>query len=439
MTARTALPKTKAEQSLAADFAARAGELPGTATTKAMRRQAMTAFERIGLPHRRVEAWKYTDLRTTIKEFAPFVTRDEAPVSLAQLNLALGPLANVDATRIVFVNGSYRQDLSDTLQSATFNSIGAALRAGQPPANTPLVGNEAVMALNSALVTDGALIQIGDGLIVSKPIIIVCVNAGANPKLTSLRHIVRAGRGTEAIVVECNVSLPGSALSQSNSVLQIAASDAANLTHLKVSLEGSAATHIETITASLGANATLKSFQLTTGTGLARTQTFVTFTGENAKLDISGLMLGRGRDHIDTTLVIDHAVPGCESRELFKAVLDDTARAVFQGKVIVRPDAQKTDGKQMAKALMLSEACEFDSKPELEIYADDVVCGHGATVAEIDPAMMFYLRSRGIPRDEARTMLIESFVGEALDKIDDETMRETLRAITQNWLAAGQT
>jgi Fe-S cluster assembly protein SufD len=129
-------------------------------------------------------------------------------------------------------------------------------------------------------------------------------------------------------------------------------------------------------------------------------------------------------------------VPHCESRELFKTVLDDTARSVFQGKVIVRPDAQKTDGKQMANALMLSEACEFDSKPELEIYADDVVCGHGATVAEIDPAQMFYLRSRGIPEDQSRAMLIESFAAAALEKIDDELIREALGKLASAWFAS---
>ena len=128
-----------------------------------------------------------------------------------------------------------------------------------------------------------------------------------------------------------------------------------------------------------------------------RNNLFATFKGEGAKLDISGAFLGRGSEHIDTTLVVDHAVPGCESRELFKGVLADRARGVFQGKVIVRPDAQKTDGKQMAQVLMLSEDAEFNSKPELEIYADDVVCGHGSTAAEIDEDMLFYLRARGIP------------------------------------------
>jgi Fe-S cluster assembly protein SufD len=132
---------------------------------------------------------------------------------------------------------------------------------------------------------------------------------------------------------------------------------------------------------------------------------------------------------------VDHAVPGCESRELFKGVLTGEARGVFQGKVIVRPDAQKTDGKQMAQVLMLSENAEFDSKPELEIYADDVVCGHGSTAAELDADLLFYMRARGIPLEEARAMLIESFVGEALDKIEDESLREALSAMTLDRLA----
>jgi len=162
---------------------------------------------------------------------------------------------------------------------------------------------------------------------------------------------------------------------------------------------------------------------------LARSNVFATFAGGGAKLDISGLFLACGAEHIDTTLVVDHAVPGCVSRELFKGVLADRARGVFQGKVIVRPAAQKSDGKQMAQALMLSPDAEFDSKPELEIYADDVICGHGSTAAELDEDLLFYLRSRGIPPDEARALLVESFVGEAIDKIEDESVREAFSSL----------
>ena len=139
------------------------------------------------------------------------------------------------------------------------------------------------------------------------------------------------------------------------------------------------------------------------------------------------MVLARGNEHVDTTLVIDHAVPACESRELFKGVLDDRGRGVFQGKVIVRPDAQKSDGKQMAQALMLSEDAEFDSKPELEIFADDVVCGHGSTCAELDEDLLFYMRARGIDTETARTLLIESFIAEAIEKVEHEPLREALQ------------
>jgi len=167
-----------------------------------------------------------------------------------------------------------------------------------------------------------------------------------------------------------------------------------------------------------------------------RNNLFVTFKGEGAKLDISGAFLGRGAEHVDTTLVVDHAVPGCESRELFKGVLADKAHGVFQGKVIVRPDAQKSDGKQMAQVLMLSQDAEFDSKPELEIHADDVVCGHGSTAAEIDEDLLFYMRSRGIPTAEARALLIESFIVEAIDKVGDERVRAALAGIATRRLAS---
>ena len=158
-------------------------------------------------------------------------------------------------------------------------------------------------------------------------------------------------------------------------------------------------------------------------------------SGEGASLNLNGAFMARGKQHIDTTLVVDHAVPHCTSRELFKGVLDDTAKGIFQGKIIVQPHAQKTDGKQMAQALLLSETAEFDSKPELEIFADDVVCGHGATSGQIDEELLFYLRARGIPEPKARALLIAAFVGEALDQIEDEAVREGLLAAAEDWLS----
>jgi Fe-S cluster assembly protein SufD len=186
----------------------------------------------------------------------------------------------------------------------------------------------------------------------------------------------------------------------------------------------------------LGKGAAYRPFQMTSGEGLVRQQALITFAGEHATLEFAGVALGGGQGHTDCTLAVDHAVPRCASRELFKAVLADQSRGVFQGKVIVRPDAQKTDGKQMAQALMLSPSAEFDSKPELEIYADDVICGHGSTAAELDKDLLFYCRSRGIPLADARALLIESFIGEAVDMIESESLRAALMHRARNWLRA---
>jgi Fe-S cluster assembly protein SufD len=271
------------------------------------------------------------------------------------------------------------------------------------------------------------------GARLAKPILIVHVEAGPEPRFNAVHHAVRAMAGSRATIIEAYVALAGAVTGQVSTGASVTVDDGAALAHVKVACR--AATHLATSVVGIGEGATYRAFQFTAGSELVRNQMFVTFSGAAARLDISGAMLGRGREHIDTTLVIDHATHGCESRELFKSVLDDRARAVFQGKVIVRRQAQKTDGKQMAQALMLSEDAEFDSKPELEIYADDVACGHGSTSAEIDPALMFYLRSRGIPKPQARAMLIESFIGEAIDKVEDEAVREALAAMARVWLA----
>jgi Fe-S cluster assembly protein SufD len=231
------------------------------------------------------------------------------------------------------------------------------------------------------------------------------------------------------------MALRGAAPGQANTLSDVVIGDGARLTHIKCTLAGETGSHLATWLTTLGQGSAYHAFQLTASTGLVRNTLFAAFKGEAAKLDISGAFLGRASEHIDTTLVVDHAVPGCESRELFKGVLADRAHGVFQGKVIVRPHAQKSDGKQMAQVLMLSPDAEFDSKPELEIHADDVVCGHGSTAAEIDEDLLFYLRARGIPAAEARALLVESFIGEAIDKVEDERLRAALSEIAKRRLA----
>jgi Fe-S cluster assembly protein SufD len=441
--------RTKAEQAYTELFEAGAAKLPGTRAIAEARKAAIGAFAGLGLPHRRIEEWKYTDLRSMLKEAYAPAPRRAADLDPRALDAALGPLAALDTVRLVFVDGAHAPSLCrlDDKHGKTyhFDPLAKGLSEGVDWLTELIGGSDepkgsAVVALNTAFMTDGALLRIVQGARPSRPIHLVFAVSGTAKQAVTTRNLIEVGEGAEAVILESYVAL-GRAPRQVNAVTEIAVRERARVQHMKLTAgaadtsQPAVSAHIATWMARLGADSVYRAFQLTAGEPLVRNQLFATFAGEGARLDISGAFLAREAEHVDTTLVVDHAVPGCESRELFKGVLAGRSRGVFQGKVIVRPDAQKTDGKQMAQVLMLSEDAEFDSKPELEIHADDVVCGHGSTSAEIDPDILFYLRSRGIPSDEARAMLIESFVGEALDKIEDEAVREALAAIATARLA----
>jgi Fe-S cluster assembly protein SufD len=443
-----AATKTKAEQALSQSFEAVAARLPGGRAVAEARKAAIGAFAALGLPHRRIEEWKYTDLRVALKEALPPAVEAASKVTAAEIDGALETLAALDAWRVVFVDGMYAPDLSSVAgaEGLEVTPLAAVLaksadRAGDGLIREGAPSQEAVIALNTAFMTDGAVVRVAEGAQLAKPLLLVFARAGKQGRLVTTRNIIGLAGGARATIIEAHVALAGTAPGQANTLSEISLGDGAHLAHLEVALAGDAATQLATWLATLGAGATYRAFQLTAATGLARSNLFVTFKGEDARLDISGLFLGRETQHIDTTLVVDHAVPGCESRELIKGVLADRARGVFQGKVIVRPDAQKSDGKQMAQVLMLSPDAEFDSKPELEIYADDVVCGHGSTAAELDEDLLFYMRARGMPLEKARALLIESFIGEAIDKVEDEAVREAFSSLAKGRLgelSAGQ-
>jgi Fe-S cluster assembly protein SufD len=433
--------KTKAEQALTEAFEAVAGKLPGSAAVKERRAEAIGAFGSLGLPHRRIEEWKYTDLRANFKEALPPAIHDETPLTIAELIVALGPLAHVDAYRVAFVNGRHHPELDDTSEATGLNvvTLGKTLASASSQVADTLTksdANGAIAALNAAFMTDGAIVRVADKATLAKPLLVVFVRAGSGKHSVAVRNFVSIGDGATATIIEAYVSLPGAAKeAQSNAFSEVTVGKAATLSHVKVAVDEGKCVHLADWDVSLDADATYRGFQFSSGLGLARNEINVIYKGQGGKLDLSGAYMARGGEHIDTTLVVDHAVPGCESRELFKGVLDDHGRGVFQGKIIVRPDAQKTDGKQMSQALMLSEDAEFDSKPELEIFADDVVCGHGTTSAELDPDLLFYCRSRGIPESEARALMIESFIGEAIDKVENTELHAALMTLATNWLA----
>jgi len=431
--------KTAAETALAANFARALGTLPGKGTVAALREDAFRRFEADGLPHRRLEDWKYTDLRALVREAKPLAAPPDATAK-ARAKDAAAALASLEARRIVFVDGAFVPELSDLADleaGLTIRSTAEALAAGDVELTARLgkivATDDLAVALNTAFMADGALIHVAAGTALMRPLHLVFVNAGAAAAAVFIRSLVVIEAGARAMLLE---SHEGSDGYQVNTVLELQVGDDAHVDHIKITGDGAGALHVSTLMASVGAHARFNEFLFTTGGAIVRNQLLVRFVGEGTIAGIRGASLVKGRQHIDTTLVADHAVAACTSRQVFKSVLDGEARNVFQGRIVVRPHAQKTDAKMATHALLLSESAEADNKPELEIFADDVQCGHGATSGALDEDLLFYLKARGIPAEEAEALLIQAFVGEAVEGIEHAGLRDALMEQVAAWLEA---
>jgi len=283
--------------------------------------------------------------------------------------------------------------------------------------------------------TGGVVIQVAKDACIERPIHLAHVFSGKTAAATYPRSLIIMEPGARLMLIE-SFEGPDAVDYQVNTALQVFAGAGAHADHIKVTREGDRALHISSLLADVGAHARFNTFLFTTGGAVTRNQLFLRFGGEETIASIRGATLLRGKQHADTTMVVDHAAVGCQSREVFKSVLDQQSRGIFQGKIIVQPGAQKTDAKMGSHALMLSEDAEADNKPELEIYADDVQCGHGATAGDLDEDLLFYLRARGIPRAEAEALLIQAFVGEAIEGIEHAGLREALMEAVDAWLKA---
>ena len=367
------------------------------------------------LPHRKMEDWRWTDLRQLIdKPYPPRQTVAAAPGDVERL-LKSSPFAKIAGPRMVFVNGHYSAEHSQLQNDDVLSS---------------LKSDEPVIHMNAAFATGGAALKISGNA--DAPLELVFIATDAIPRTIATRNVIEIMQGATATIIETHLGA-GSYLA--NSVTEIVLGESARLDRIKVELEASEAIHLSHTHVRLAKNAVLNDFTLTSGAKLNRQNGTIEFQGQGVDGKISGAFMLGGQQHADTRLVIDHQVPHCTSRELFKCVMDDHARGIFQGKVMVRKDAQKTDGKQSSHALLLSETAEFDAKPELEIFADDVVCGHGATSGDLNPDHLFYLMSRGIPAAEAKSLLIAAFVGEAFDVIVHEGIKEALVKFSNKWLS----
>lgn len=430
-----ALAKTDTPSAAARAFAAAHGRLPGTGRVAEVRRQAFEAFERTGLPHRRIEEWKYTDLRMLMRDVLPLAAAPDA-AALARAKAALAAHAIEGTAKLVLVDGQFVPTLSDADKAISVRSLREVLEKEANEARADLLVTEQtdpMLSLNAALATDGVVVGVADGVTLERPIQIIHVATSASASIVTRSHL-KFGKGSRATFVESFVAAEGAKGYQVNDAVIIWIGDGAELAHVRLMADATDAVNVTSGIITAGARAKINLFNMTGGGAVSRFQGFVTFAGEGSELTANGVNLLNGKQHGDTTLVVDHAVPHCTSRENFRAVIDDRAHSVFQGRIIVRPDAQKTDGKMMTRALLLSDEAEADNKPELEIFADDVTCGHGATAGALDDSLLFYLRARGLPEKEAQALLIQAFVGEAIEEIPDERLRELAIATAQRWL-----
>lgn len=400
-----------------------------------LRADGLAAFQAHGLPSRRTERWKYTNvgaLKTLPFAPAPEVSLDSAP---------LGKALDVAGHRVVLVNGRLHDGLSDAGAPAgvEIRPLADVLRddpgslEGRLGRLMPVEGHP-FAALNSAVLADGLVLRVQRGAMVETPLHVISVAAaGDQAAVFHPRLFVDIGDGAVATLLESHVGLGGAA-TFSNGVTEIIVGDDATLTHAVLQNEEREAVHLASVQARLGTKSVYDGFRLSFGGRLSRADLRVAFTGEHAEARLNGAYAAGQGQHMDTTGYVDHAVPCCRSENVYKGVLDGTGRGVFQGKIHVARAAQKTDGHQLHKALLLSREAEIDTKPELEIYADDVKCAHGAAAGALDEDALFYLMARGIAPDDARALLIEGFLDDVIDGVASDSLRDAMLKRVHAWL-----
>lgn len=429
----SALPFT---EHLAGAFDAAAGGLPGAgdAAVAARRKAAIETFRKHGLPNHRLESWKFTGLNA-LERHPWTLPANDGGVDAARLKAAA---LKADSHRLVFVNGRFDAAASKigALPKGTvlapLSAAGHALKDALASAGDKR--DIALSELNAALASDGVVLLLDDGAVLERPVEIVSFGV---PALVNLRHLIRLGKDAQATVLESYRDGGAAAAGWTNVYAHVAIGTGAKLTHIRLQAENDAAYHAALGRVSVGAGARYAHVSVQAGAALARHELHVDFAGSDAEADIQGLVLARGSAHLDHTLFLHHAVPACRSNQLFKHVVDDHGHAVFQGGIRVAPQAQKTDAQQLSRTLLLADRAQIDTKPELEILADDVKCSHGASIGDVDAQQLFYMRARGIPAAEARRLLLSGFAYEVVTAVPEGALREHVETFVEKWLAGG--
>lgn len=425
------------ENHYANSFTAVRGSLPGAGVPwlDDLRAAAMDRYATIGLPTTRQEEWKYTNVRAIAKHsFQPSLA---FCTGLMEDDLGDALMGDLEAHRFTFLNGRYSPQLSrpgKLPEGVEIYSISSALQ-DMPEVLEPVLAKQAdgsangFAALNLAFFTDGAFVRLEEGARVQQPIqLVYLTTAHGDPESHSLRNLIVAGAGSKVTIIEHYLSI-GDPVYLNNVVTEAMLSADADLEHYKLQQESLKGFHVSTLQALQARDSRLVSHSASVGASLARHDINSVLDAEGAQCHLNGLYITGGRQHVDYHTRVDHKMPEGVSREYYKGVLSGRSRAVFNGKVQVHQDAQKTDAEQSNRNLLLSRDAEVDTKPELEIYADDVKCSHGATIGQLDENSVFYLRSRGIPQPVARGMLTYGFAHDIVERMGLEPVRRLIENI----------
>ncbi len=428
-------------ESFAAFEAEAAGK--GQAWLQPIRRAAIARFGELGFPTTKDEDWRFTSVAPIAQTpFArPGDDRTEPPPH------ALDPFtfAGLTCSRLVFVNGRFSPTLSSLGQlpaGVKVGSLARAFTAGRDVLERHLAQyagfhEDAFCALNTAFLEDGAFVYLPRGTVLEVPIHLLYVSTEtAEPLITHPRNLVVAEEDSQATVVEDYVSL-GDGVAFSNAVTEAVVGQNGVLSHSLIERENTRSFNVSTLRVQQGRSSSVASHSVLLGGALVRNNVHPVLAGEGSDCLINGLFMATGRQHMDNYMKVEHASPHCGSRQFYNGILDGQSRGVFHGRIIVHKDAQKTDAKQTNRNLLLSEDAQIDTKPQLEIYADDVKCTHGATIGQIDEDAIFYLRSRGIHRESARGLLLFAFAGESLQRMKVEPIRRHLEGLVKQWLPQG--
>ncbi len=404
-----------------------------------MRQAAMDRFAAQGFPTVRDEDWRFTNIAPLVQTgFQPAV---EATVSAE----TIAAHVSADVPRLVLVNGRFAPELSvlhGLPNGVRVGSLSQAIAADRALVESHLgryAGTErhAFTALNTTLIEDGAFIHVPRGTVVELPIQVLHVTVtGDEPQAVHPRILVLANEGSQAAIVEEYVSV-GEGVNLTNTVTELVLGPGSVLEHYVLERENTNGFHVGTVRSQQARSSSLTYHTVLLGAALVRRNIHPVLAGEGAECWINGLFMGKGRQHMDNFMYVEHASPHCDSRQVYKGILDEKAHGVFHGRILVHKDAQKTDAKQTNMNLLLSEGAQIDTKPQLEIYADDVKCTHGATVGQIDEDAIFYLRARGIPEASAKALLLYAFAGEMLDRMKAEPIRRRLESLVTQWVPEG--